>query len=92
LAFGSIHAKASLEFVYWLIRTNYTGHIYFDTFPRNEDPIRECEYNIRQFKRMYAVAKELLAGDRKEVVNRLLLDHDAMAMLELMEKHSVDYL
>ena len=29
------------------------GHIYFDTFPRSEDPVRECELNIRTVKRFY---------------------------------------
>ena len=42
LAFGSVHPTAALEFVLWLIKTDYRGHIYFDTFPRNEDPVREA--------------------------------------------------
>lgn len=85
LAFGSIHSLAALEFVLWLIKTNYSGHIYFDTFPRNEDPVRECEYNIRQFKRMYALAQSMLSGSHKELFESLQRDHDAMGMLELLE-------
>jgi hypothetical protein len=37
LAFASVHRVAALELVLWLRRVNYTGSIYFDTFPKNED-------------------------------------------------------
>jgi len=47
LMFGSVHPLMALEFLSWLQRTSYAGHIYFDVFPRNEDPVREAEYNIR---------------------------------------------
>jgi hypothetical protein len=86
LAFGSIHPTAALEFVMWLIRTNFKGHIYFDTFPRNEDPVRECEYNIRQFKSMYHTAKALLEGEHKQTLEECLKKHDAMGVLELLER------
>ena len=85
LAFGSLSPKQSLEFVYWLIKTNFNGHIYFDTFPRNEDPIRECEYNIRQFKKMYKLAHQMLKGNHSTKINDILSNHDAMAMLEYLE-------
>jgi xylose isomerase len=83
LVFGSVHHLAALEFVLWLVRTDYRGHIYFDTFPRNEDPVRECEFNIRQFKRMYRLANHLLASPE---FTRCQTEHDAMGMLELLEK------
>lgn len=50
LAFGAVNPVAALELVAWLRRVHYDGHIYFDTFPRKEDPVREAEYNIRRFK------------------------------------------
>ena len=78
LAFGSIHPSAALEFVLWLIKTDFKGHIYFDTFPRNEDPVRECEYNIRQFKSMYYRAQTML----KEGLEGYWNTHDAMGILE----------
>lgn len=40
LAFGSVHSMASMELVYYLAKTGFEGHVYFDTFPRNEDPVR----------------------------------------------------
>jgi hypothetical protein len=85
LAFGSINTKASLEFIYWLIRTSFKGHIYFDTFARNEDPVREAEYNIRTFKRMYKLAKSMINNSK---IDEILNNHDAMSMLEYLESNS----
>eukprot|EP01041_Mallomonas_annulata_P006621 gene6621-13411_t len=78
LLFGSVHEKAALEFVLWLIKTNYKGHIYFDTFPRNEDPVRECEYNIRQFKRMYKTVKRMLENSN-DILENSWKNHDILS-------------
>jgi hypothetical protein len=88
LLFGSIHPTAALEFVVWLIKTDYKGHIYFDTFPRNEDPARECELNIKQFKKMYYQAKHLLERNRDGIIGQSILEsiwakHDGLGVLEL---------
>lgn len=32
--FASVHTNMALEMVYWLQKTNFAGHVYFDTFPR----------------------------------------------------------
>ena len=50
LAFGAINSIMAMELVHWLKKVNYDGHIYYDTFPRKEDPVREAENNIRRFK------------------------------------------
>jgi hypothetical protein len=34
LAFGSVHPRAALELVLWLLRTGSACSVYFDTFPR----------------------------------------------------------
>lgn len=81
LALGTVHPNLTLEFIYWLQRTDYRGHIYFDTFPRNEDPIREAEYNIRQFKKWWQMARRLEAQGLRE----LLAQQDVMAVLEMLE-------
>ena len=85
LMFGSINTLSALELVIWLIKTNYDGHIYFDTFPRNEDPIRECEYNIRRFKNFYRKARLLLEGKDAQKFKEMLENHDAMGILEYLE-------
>eukprot|EP00965_Chrysotila_dentata_P216118 6189181-Pleurochrysis_carterae.AAC.1 len=71
----------ALEFVHWLQKTNFDGHIYFDTFPRNEDPCREAEYNIRRCKALWARAKQLERMGIEDFLQR----HDAMGALELIE-------
>ena len=80
---GSVHPAMALELVYWLQRVRYDGHVYFDTFPRNEDPVREAQYNIRAFKRMWAKAQRLGEGGKLE---GLLRAQDAMGALELLEE------
>jgi len=50
LAFGAVNSLMALELVTWLRKIRYDGHLYYDTFPRNEDPVKEAEYNIRRFK------------------------------------------
>lgn len=82
LMFGSVHPLMALEFVRWLQKTNFKGHVYFDTFPRNEDPVREAEFNIRRFKAMWKRASRLSAHG----IDDLLANHDAMSVLELLER------
>lgn len=72
----------ALDFVLWLQKTDFPGHIYFDTFPRNEDPVRECEYNIRRFKSLWERAAKLRAAGLEEHLGK----HDALAVLEMLEQ------
>ena len=82
LMFGSVHSAMALEFIHWLQKVKFDGHIYFDTFPRNEDPVREAEYNIRKVKQLWKRA----AAVRKAGIDALLAKHDAMGSLELLER------
>jgi hypothetical protein len=102
LALGSVHAAGALETVLWLRKMNYSGVVYFDTFPRNEDPVREAEFNIRRFKSLWERAGRLLDGTVGGSVARggeagrrggggggidaLLARHDAMGSQELLEQ------
>lgn len=81
LMFGSVHGSMALEFLRWLQKVRFDGHIYFDTFPRNEDPVREAEYNIRRVKALWKQAARLTAAG----LDGHLARHDALAALELME-------
>jgi len=65
----------------WLQKTDYKGHVYFDTFPRNEDPVREAEYNIRRFKALWRRAERL-----QQHLGGRLAAHDALGVLEAMEE------
>ena len=81
LALGTVHPLMTLEFIYWLQRFDYQGHIYFDTFPKNEDPVREAEYNIRRFCKYWEQANSL---DEKGIAN-MLCKNDTMSIIELLE-------
>jgi len=45
LMIASIHTWETLEFLYYLLRYDYDGVIYFDTFPIREDPREEAVTN-----------------------------------------------
>ena len=79
--FGSVHPSMALEFVRWLQKVGFDGHLYYDTFPRNEDPVREAEYNIRAFKRLWTRARALADAGIDELSRR----QDALGVLELLE-------
>lgn len=71
----------ALELVFWLRKLRYSGHIFFDTFPLNEDPVREARYNVRRFRAMWAAAGRLAGAER------CMAGHDALCALELLEQH-----
>ncbi|KAJ1460296.1 Ribokinase-like protein [Pelagophyceae sp. CCMP2097] len=81
LVFGSVHPLMALEMTLWLVKTNFPGHVYFDTFPRNEDPVREAQFNIRRTKHFWQRATALLRTN----LGQLVENHDAISILELLE-------
>jgi xylose isomerase len=46
LMVASVHPWETAEFLYYLLRYDYQGVIYFDTFPRREDPSDEVVRNV----------------------------------------------
>jgi len=51
--------------------------------------VKECEYNIRQFKKMYNIAKDMMEGEEKAVIQKLMSEQDAMGLLELLERRGL---
>ena len=83
LAFASVHTTSALEIVFWLQYYNRTElQVYFDTFPKNEDPVREAEHNIRRFRSLWARASKL----EELGIRERMEEHDAMGVLEILEK------
>jgi len=82
LAWGTVHPTQALEAVWYLQQHQYGGHVYFDTFPNNEDPVREAQFNIRQFTRMWERAARLRDA---RALEGALEDHDAMRAMEVLE-------
>ena len=83
LMFGSVHPRMALEIMYQLHKTNFTGHIYFDTFPQRSDPIKEAEYNIRRVKAFWKAAKTI---SHDETLSSVMQQHDAVEALELIDR------
>jgi xylose isomerase len=82
LMFGSIHPSMALEIMHQLRRTQFKGHMYFDTFPQRTDPIKEAEYNIRRVKAFWAAAASLNEADLKQAAD----NHDAILALDIVDK------
>ncbi|UQN09117.1 sugar phosphate isomerase/epimerase family protein [Deinococcus sp. QL22] len=80
LMVGTSSLITTLELLVLLERGGYPGTIYFDTFPVREDPVRECEWNIRVTQRLLTLAREL-AGDE-----RLGFGHDGFHVTTVLER------
>jgi sugar phosphate isomerase/epimerase len=59
LVVGSIHLAETLELAYYLLRDGYDGTYYFDTDPVRENPVLECEMNIKRMGTILEKAAEL---------------------------------
>ena len=88
LAVASVNPRMTLEVVYWLRRVGYEGIFYFDTFPLNEDPVRECEYNVRTIRRMWRREGGLLRSGAPPL-ETFQANHDALGVLEMFEKEDL---
>jgi xylose isomerase len=58
---GSVHPVQTVELLVAMLRMNYKGIVYFDTFPDTAglDPLIECATNIAATDRMIAIAQSL---------------------------------
>jgi len=82
LVFGSVHPYLTLEAMYYLLKTGYKGHFYFDTFPQRTDPIQEAETNIQRVKYFWKAAKRL---DQLNVENQAMDKCSALVSLQMMD-------
>ena len=80
LMVGTTSLITTLELLVLLERGRYPGTIYFDTFPVREDPVRECEWNIRITERLLGLARELAAD------HSLGHGHDAFNVTRVIER------
>jgi sugar/nucleoside kinase (ribokinase family)/sugar phosphate isomerase/epimerase len=80
LVFGAVNPRMALELVFWLRKVNYRGHVYFDTFPKKENPVAEAELNIKMFKLFWREAERLVDAGIESLTEK----HDALGILELL--------
>ena len=82
MMFGSIHPSIALEAMYQLRQINFSGHMYFDTFPQRTDPVKESEYNIRRVKEFWMAVTKMDSNE----IRRIAREHDAIGALELVNE------
>jgi xylose isomerase len=80
LMVGSVSLITTLELLVLLERGQYPGTIYFDTFPVREDPVKECEWNVRITDRLLALARELALD------SSIGAGHDAFNVTRVIER------
>ena len=64
---ASTTLQRSLEFLYHVVKSGYTGTYYFDTFPENEDPVAETEMNVYSMKVLFKLL-ERISDDEIEAI------------------------
>lgn len=84
LMVGSVNTIATLEFLLALRRANYSGALYFDTFPDTAalDPVAECAHNIRTVEGMLGLIDSLSTSN---ALARALEAQDAVAAHRLVQ-------
>ena len=83
LSFASVNPKGAYEFIRVLTKYKYEGVFYFDTFPMNEDPVLECERNIKVVKNFRKMAEKDLRNDKITEARR---KHDFLKIEFLLEQ------
>jgi xylose isomerase len=54
LMVGTVTLPQTIEFLYYARKHGYANAIYFDTFPKREEAVAECERNMRMVGRIWA--------------------------------------
>jgi len=57
LAFASVNPRGAYEFIRTLWEFRFDGVFYFDTFPMNESPVKECSRNVEIVKKYWILAQ-----------------------------------
>lgn len=80
LMLGTVHLLQTLEFIYYAKIYNYAGVNYFDTFPLRENPVQECEQNIK----MYNALDQFIDSVGMNTIEQIIHDEDAIKVQNLL--------
>ncbi|MEH7248149.1 TIM barrel protein [Neobacillus niacini] len=80
LMLASVNLLQTLEFVYYMRKYNYDDVIFFDTFPKREDPVKEFETNIALFNGLSNLIDNI--GEGK--INEIIASKDAIAIQRIL--------
>ncbi|WP_342755251.1 sugar phosphate isomerase/epimerase family protein [Pantoea sp. MBD-2R] len=68
LMLGSVHLMQTLEYIYYAKKVNFDGLVYFDTFPSRENPVAECEQNIRMYQLLAGYIDKLSINEIESII------------------------
>ena len=68
LMLGSVHLMQTLEYIYYAKKVNFDGLVYFDTFPSRENPVAECEQNIRMYQLLAGYIDKLSVNEIESII------------------------
>lgn len=64
---GSVNTLATIEFLFWLKRTDYSGYVSMDQYPYREDGKRAVEESVAWLDALYTVADRLPKNEIEEL-------------------------
>lgn len=80
LMVGTVNFWKTVEVIYYLKKYNFNGVIYFDTFPKREKAIEECEANIKMCHKI----EEIIDTYGLEKIEKVIEQNDAVAVSNMM--------
>ncbi|MGE9553572.1 sugar phosphate isomerase/epimerase family protein [Erwinia amylovora] len=80
LMLGSVHLMQTLEYIYYAKKVNFDGLVYFDTFPSREDPVAECEQNIRMYQLLAGYIDKLSIAE----IDAIIKSQDAINVQKML--------
>ena len=80
LMVGTVNLWKTIEVMYYLKKYNFDGVVYFDTFPKRELAVEECQSNIRMCKKIEEMIDRYGMDKIEEVINQ----NDGIAVSNMM--------
>jgi xylose isomerase len=77
---GTVNLWKTIEVMYYLKKYNFKGAVYFDTFPKREGAVAECEANIK----MCRLIETMIDNYGIENIDKVVLKQDGAAAANLM--------
>ncbi|MFW6182073.1 MAG: TIM barrel protein, partial [Spirochaetota bacterium] len=79
---GSVNIWSTLEFLWYLKRTEYNGYVTLDMFPYREDPYEACALAVRMIKTLEEIAGSLDG----EQIRGFQESNDAAGVMEMLRR------
>jgi xylose isomerase len=79
---GSVNIWSTLEFLWYLKRTDYRGYVTLDMFPYREDPYEACALAVRMTRTLEEIADSL----DEERIRGFQESNDAAGVMEMLRR------